>query len=256
LLLSRMFVLIFVAAACHKAEEPRPPQANQESNSAAIPPATPIDKEKTGSVAGTISFTGLPPTVSLLDMTQDPACPVKPQNPEVVALSRGKLANVFIYVKDGLGNTVYPVPATPVVLDQKGCRYVPHVLGLRASQPFQVRNSDTAGHNVHPVPAGGDEEWNESQMPGAQPILKTFRHSQIMLPVQCNQHPWMKAYLNVMTHPFFSVSREDGTFLIQDLPPGDYTLAAVHEKFGEQTTRIKVSPKEAAQASFTFPGKP
>jgi plastocyanin len=256
LLLSWMFVLIFVMAACRKSEEPRTQQTNADLHNAATPPATAVDKERTGSIAGTISFTGPSPRLPMLEMTQDPACPSKPQNPEVVAVSRGKLANVFVYVKDGLGNTVYSVPATPVVLDQKECRYIPHVLGLRVGQPLEVRNADTASHNVHPMPAGGDEEWNESQMPGASAIVRTFHHSEIMLPVHCNQHPWMKAYLNIMTHPFFSVSRQDGTFLIQDLPPGDYTLAAVHEKFGEQTMRVKVISKETAQSSFIFTGKP
>src|SRR5207253_2712265 len=106
----------------------------------------------------------------------------------------GKLANVFVYVKDGLSSGAFAPPPDPAVLDQKGCRYVPRVLGLIAGQPLKVLNSDTAGHNVHPMTAAGDDEWNESQMPSGRPIVKTFRHPQLMVPVQCNQHPWMKAY--------------------------------------------------------------
>jgi uncharacterized protein (DUF2141 family) len=95
-------------------------------------------------------------------------------------------------------------------------------------------------------------DWNETQMPRGAPITKTFQHQEIMVPVQCNQHPWMKAYLSVLPHPYFAVSAPDGSFQIKDLPPGEYTLAAVHEKFGEQTMKIKVGPKETAKASFTF----
>ena len=115
----------------------------------------------------------------------------------------------------------------------------------------KVLNSDTADHNIHDMPSI-NKPFNESQMPTSKPIIKTFAQPEMMIPVQCNQHPWMRAYINVMQHPYFAVSAADGSFTIKNLPPGEYTLAAVHEKFGEQTMKVKVGPKMDTDARFTF----
>ena len=179
------------------------------------------------------------------------ACPPERQPSEAVVTKNGKLANVFVYVKDGLPPGRFPVPSQPAVLDQKGCRYQPHVMGIMAGQTFKVLNSDVAQHNVHPMPTT-NAQWNESQMPMGQPITKTFAHSEIMVPIQCNQHPWMRAYVGVMSNPYFAVSGADGAFTISNLPPGEYTVAAVHEKFGEQTTKVRVGARETAKADFLF----
>ena len=228
----------------HSSTEPASPPA----------PAVAVDKSTAGTITGTVAFQGAAPRLPSLDMTQDPGCPSAPQPSDAVAVKNGKLANVFVYIKDGLGQGSFSASPEPVVLDQKGCRYVPHVLGVMVGQPLQVLNNDTAEHNVHPMPRN-NSEWNESQMPHGQPITKTFHHPEMMMPVQCNQHPWMKMYVNVMPNPYFAVSADNGTFEIKDLPPGEYTLAAVHEKFGEQTMKVKVGPKQAAQANFSFSAK-
>jgi plastocyanin len=143
------------------------------------------------------------------------------------------------------------VPGEPVVLDQKGCRYNPHMLGIMAGQPLKITNTDTADHNIHDMPSN-NPPFNESQSPTDKPVIKKFSTPEMMIPVQCNQHPWMRAYINVMSHPYFAVSGPDGTFEIKKLPPGEYTIAAVHEKFGEQTMKVKVGPKETAKAAFSF----
>ncbi len=186
-----------------------------------------------------------------LDMTADPGCPPQPQPSEVVVVNGGKLANVFVYVKEGLPAGSFAVPNEPVVLDQKRCRYNPRMLGVMAGQPFKVLNSDTADHNIHDMP-NKNPAWNESQMPTDQPIIKTFANPEMMIPVQCNQHPWMRAYVNVMSHPYYAVTGPDGKLEIKNLPPGEYTLGAVHEKFDEQTIKVKVGPKESVKAGFTF----
>jgi plastocyanin len=184
-------------------------------------------------------------------MSADPACPADAQPQDVAVIKNGRLANVFVYVKSGMGAGSFAPPSDPVVLDQKGCRYFPHILAVMVGQPVKVLNSDDAEHNVHPMPQHNDE-WNESQMPRGKPIVKTFEHPEIMMPVRCNQHQWMQMYVNVMDNPYFAVSGEDGSFQIKDLPPGEYTLAAIHEKFGEQTLKITVAPKQTASANFTF----
>jgi plastocyanin len=163
----------------------------------------------------------------------------------------GKLANVFVYVKAGLPQGTFAVANDPVVLDQKGCRYSPHMLGIMVGQTLKVLNSDTANHNIHDMPQS-NRAWNESQSPTDKPILKTFDKPEMMIPVQCNQHPWMRAYINVLSHPYFAVTGADGSFSIKNLPPGDYTVVAVHEKFGEQTVQVKVGPKMDSDARFTF----
>jgi hypothetical protein len=235
-----------IMAGCGKSQ-PAPEQPAAKPKAATIA----VDGATAGTLRGTVSFAGMAPKMKPLDMTADPGCPTGPQPSEVVAVKDGKLANVFVYVKEGLPQGTFAVPTEPVTLDQKGCRYIPHVLGIMEGQPLKITNTDTADHNVHDMPSN-NPPWNESQMPTDQPILKTFANPEMMIPVQCNQHPWMKAFINVMTHPYFAVSAADGSYEIRNLPPGDYTLAAVHERFGEQTMKIKVGAKETVKAPFIF----
>ncbi|HZI57485.1 MAG TPA: carboxypeptidase regulatory-like domain-containing protein [Verrucomicrobiae bacterium] len=231
-------------------------QPTTEQPAAAPKPATiSIDAATAGGVSGVVSFKGVAPKIKPLDMTADPGCPTAPQPSDAVLVNNGKLANVFVYVKEGLPQGNFAVPTDPVTLDQKGCRYSPHMLGIMAGQPLKITNTDTADHNIHDMPSK-NQAFNESQMPTDKPITKTFPTPEMMIPVQCNQHPWMRAYINVMTHPYFAVSGADGKYEIKNLPPGDYTLVAVHEKFGEQTMKVKVGPKMDTDARFAFTAAP
>lgn len=248
----KIFVLIFVSnlalvlLGCDQTQKPP-----ESAGGAPQKPTAVVDKNTAGSVSGVISFKGATPKMPKLDMSSDPACPPDPQPPDVVLVKNGKLANVFVYVKDADRLGTFAAPSDPVAMDQKGCHYTPHVLGLMVDQPLKIMNTDTAEHNIHPM-SRNNAAWNESQAPRGQPITKTFEHPEIMMPVECNQHPWMKMYVNVLPHPYFTVSAEDGSFQINDLPAGEYTLVAVHEKYGEQSMKITVAPKQTATANFVF----
>jgi hypothetical protein len=172
---------------------------------------------------------------------------------EVLVSGDGGLRNAFVYVKAGLPDRQWPAPAEPAKLDQKGCIYNPHVLGVMVGQEIEISNSDPTNHNIHPLPKV-NREWNESQAPGSDPRRKSFPREEIMMPVKCNVHPWMRTYINVVSHPFFAVSGDDGSFTIKGLPPGEYTLEAVHEKLGTQEFKVKVGAKETGKADFTFKG--
>ena len=240
--------LLLVASACNKKEEqPSSPAAEQP---AAAPAATPIDPATVATVSGTVKFDGAAPKATKIDMSQDPAC--KGINEaENVAVDGGNLGNVFVYVKDGLGSRTFDVPATPVVLDQSGCKYHPHVLGVMAGQTVQIKNDDQTTHNIHPTPKD-NREWNESQPPSSPAIEKNFAREEIMLPVKCNQHPWMKMYINVVKSPFFAVTDKSGKYEIKGLPPGDYTIAFVQEKLGEQDQKVTVAAKDSKTVDQSF----
>ena len=244
-----LFLVTFIAlAGCSKSQ----PASEPSSASSTAKPATiSVNAATAGTISGVVSLKGQPPKMKPLDMTADPGCPTGPQPAEVVVANAGKLANVFVYVKEGLPQGNFAVPSEPVVLDQKGCRYNPRILGIMAGQPLKITNTDTADHNIHDMPSN-NPPFNESQMPTDKPVMKKFPNVEMMIPVQCNQHPWMRAYINVMPHPYFAVSGPDGGFEIKNLPPGEYTIAAVHERFGEQTMKVKVGPKESAKAAFVY----
>jgi plastocyanin len=228
--------------------------SKSEPNAPKIKPvaATPIDPATIGTITGAVNFEGVAPKAASIDMSQDPACPLDAVNlAETFAVNGGKLGNVYVYVKDGLGNRTFASPAQPVILDQKGCKYIPHVVAIMSGQTLRVINSDRAQHNVHPS-AQKNDSWNESQAPGGPAIERAFENPEIMLPVKCNQHPWMKMFVNVSEHPFHAVSDANGKFEIKGLPAGEYTLAAVHEKLGEQTTKITVTAKQETPTEFTF----
>jgi plastocyanin len=216
-----------------------------------------------GSITGKISLTGTAPAPSKIDTAQDANCAAKNPNlmTETVMAKDGKLQNVIVYIKDGtladgkkLSDYSFKTPDTEVTLDQNGCHYVPHVIVMQANQKLKVVNSDQTNHNIHALPksGGGNEEWNQSQGPGAAPLMETFKRPEIV-PIKCNQHPWMKAYAGVFKHPFFAVSKDDGSYEIKGVPPGKYTVVAWQEKGPTESKPMEVTvTKGAATADFTF----
>lgn len=247
--LAALLCVALLALGCGKKEEP----AQSEGPQTAAPAAA-IDKSQAASVSGTVKFDGQAPKAQKIDMSQDPACAkfAKDVTTETVLVDNGNLANVFVYVKDGLPNAKFEVPKEKITVDQRGCRYVPHVVGVMAGQTVEILNSDDTTHNIHPTPQA-NKEWNESQPPKGTPIEKQFAREEVLIPVKCNQHPWMKMYLGVVKHPYFAVTGKDGSFTIKDLPPGSYTLAAVHEKLGEQEMKVTIQPKtDVKDQTITF----
>jgi len=217
-----------------------------------------IDPATAGTIEGTVALTGKPPARIEIDMAQDPACAMSATKnmTEGIVSQDGKLANVYVYVKDGLGNKLYAAPRTPAVLDQKGCRYVPHVLAAMVGQPVEFRNSDPTMHNIHMQPTvGGNQQVDISQPPNGGTQQHTFAKPELMIPVRCNNPPWMQAFLNIAPNPFFAVTGDDGHFVIHGLPPGTYTLVAVQEQLGQQQATVTVASHQTAAADFHFKTK-
>jgi plastocyanin len=225
-------------------------------------PAAPVyfkvDPSTAGTITGTVKFTGRKAARKPVDMSNDPACVEahhgKPYDQSEVVNPNGTLANVFVYVKTGLEGKQFPIPATPVTIDQKGCWFTPRVLGIQVGQTLSVVNSDPVTHNIHPM-AEINREWNHSQGAGDEPLARKFTKPEIMIRVKCNIHSWMHAFIGVLDHPYYTVSGDTGSFTIPNLPPGDYTLEAWHEKLGTQDQKITVSPSGKVTADFTFKGE-
>ncbi len=215
--------------------------------------ATPIDPATTASIGGVVHFTGAVPAAQKIDMSADSGCKGQNQS-EVVVANDGRLANVLVYVKDGLAGYTFATPAEKVTITQQDCRYVPHVAAAMVGQPVGFLDNDDMLHNIHPMPKN-NPEWNQSQMPNGGQFARSFTAAEIMIPIKCNQHPWMKMYLNVLGNPFYAVTGKDGSFELKGLPPGTYTIAAVHEKYGEQEMKITVGPKDNKQ-DVTFDFRP
>ena len=216
----------------------------------------------TGTISGVISYNGTPPAPKKIDTTADPVCGQK--NPNLVTddtiVKDGKLANVFIYVKEGsvdggkkFADYSWPTPTTAAQLDQNGCHYAPHVLGVQVNQKISITNSDATQHNIHPTPKL-NQEWNQTQANGAPPIEKSFARAEVLIPVKCNQHPWMKAYIGVLKHPLFDVSKDTGAYEIKNVPPGKYTVVAWREGTApeEKPMEVTVTANGTATADFTF----
>jgi len=260
-LLAALCLLAF-ALACSKNADDMEDAADSGSDDSADVATTPYKPSgQEGSIVGTISFQGAAPAPKAISMEQDPVCASSNPNAaaEDLVVNGDKVQNVFVYIKEGktdkganIAGFSFDPPPTPATLDQHGCHYVPHVLGIQVKQPFQVVNSDATSHNVN-VQAAKNEKFNQGQGPGAAPIDKKFQRAEVLIPVKCNQHPWMKAYIGVVKHPFYAVTKEDGSYEIKGVPPGTYTVVAWHEKGPtEKTAQVTVPAKGAVTSDFTF----
>ena len=209
-------------------------------------------------VSGHIKFTGKAPAMAKIDMSEEPKCKAKytapPTDETVIENANHTLANVLVYVKAGLPATYKaPAPAGPVTLDQDGCRYHPHVFGILVGQTLAIKNSDGILHNIK-AKGVKNRPFNISQ-PTVMTSERTFSTPEVVVPLECNVHGWMHAWLAVLPDPFFGVSGTDGSYTIRGLPPGTYTIEAWHEKYGTQTATVTVTGSETKVADFTYAAK-
>ncbi len=234
------FALVLAGSLCMAAAAHVPP----------LPPAA--------TLKGTVKFQGTAPKPTHIDMSADPKCSQAhasgAMTQDIEADSKGDLENVVVYVSQGLGDAKFDPPQQPAVIEQKGCMYMPHVIAIRANQSLNVVNADSTTHNIHPSP-NNNREMNQSQPPGV-PLTLTFAREEIAIPVKCNIHPWMRSYIAVFKHPFFAVTGKDGSFEIPNLPPGNYTITAWHEKLGTSLQRITVGDSETKTLEFVFKAQP
>jgi hypothetical protein len=249
-----MGALLLTAACGGGGEEKSAAPAEKSAETAFVT----VDPATAATVMGKVTFEGTAPKAMVINMSAEPDCsklhggPVHPDN--WVVGDGGSLQNVFVWVKTGLEGKAFQPSTTPAVLDQKGCIYTPHVVAVQKGQPFEVKNDDPLTHNVHPLPKV-NPEWNKSQTPGSPAIEYQFPRQEIMLPVKCNIHPWMRSYISVVDHPFFAVTAADGTFTIKGLPPGTYTIEAVHEELGAKEMSVTLTDAGSATADFAFAAK-
>jgi len=227
-----------------KSAEPKSPKA--------APDAKKVDPATAGTITGKVLFEGAAPENPILKMSSDSACGTTETRAETYVVDNGGLKNVFVYVKDGLGNKyIFDTPTEPVKLDQKGCHYVPHVVGVRTTQPLEISNSDATLHNVHGLPKD-NREFNQGQPIQGVKNTVTFDTAEVLIPFKCDVHAWMNAYVGVVDHPYFAVTGDGGKFELRGLPPGTYSIEAVHEKLGRQAQSITLGDKDSKELSFTF----
>ena len=208
------------------------------------------------SVSGTITFAGKPPALKPLAMEADPVCTKKHQGPvpaEMLVLGSGNtMGNILVWVSKGLpAGKTWPVPKDPVVLDQNGCLYKPHVMGIMAGQPYKILNSDGVAHNVHTLPKV-NPSFNRSMPANLKEVTTSFPKPEPVFQVKCDVHPWMSAFIGVFTHPFFTVTATDGKYTLSGLDPGTYEITAWHERLGLQTASVTVAANDKKTQDFKF----
>lgn len=227
--------------------------AAPEAKTDSAPAAAPASSGGSATISGVATYANGDPD-SVIKMDADPVCASlhgdEVHTEKVVHDDAGNLANVFVYVKEGITGS-YPGPSSAHVLDQVGCQYHPHVSGMQLDQTLVIRNSDPTLHNVHAMPTV-NKEFNMGQPFQGMELEHTFEETEVMVRFKCDVHPWMASYMAVLDHPFFGVSGADGSYSIENLPAGDYVIEAWHEELGTQTQNVTVEDGGAAEVSFDF----
>lgn len=247
-------IAVLVLFACGGKKE----ESASSSTQAPAAMQNPVDAATAANITGSIKFTGTAPKAKKIAMNADAYCLTQHSDAvmdeSVVVNPNNTLQNVYIYVKSGLpADLKFPTPSQPAVLDQHGCLYRPHVLGVQTNQEIVVRNSDGVLHNVNARPKN-NPGFNFGQPVKGMENKKSFANPEVMIPLKCDVHPWMHSYIGVQNHPYFAVTGADGAFALSNLPPGTYEIEAWQEKLGTQTQKVTVGPKETKSISFTFKG--
>ncbi len=208
-------------------------------------------------ITGTVTFDGKAPALKPLAMDAEPTCHKvhggKPVANEMLLLGAGNsMGNIMVWVSKGLpAGKTWPAPTTPVVMDQRGCQYLPHVMGIMVGQPYKILNSDGILHNIHTLPKI-NAAFNRGQPATVKEMTTNFAKPEGMLQVKCDVHPWMSAYIGVFTHPFHAVTKADGKFTLSGLDAGTYEITAWHERLGTQTATVTVSGSDTKTQAFKF----
>lgn len=247
-------VLLLFTVGCGKKPGASKPASQVDAAASDKPADAAAAPAGLGKITGKATFSGTPPAAEPIRMDADPYCKAHAQSTAsdtVVVGADGALKNVLVYLKKGYqGKPTPPVPAEKALLDQIDCRYVPHVMAVRVGQALTIRNSDGTLHNVHAV-GTANKEFNLGQPVKGMTADKTFTSPEVAVHFKCDVHPWMGARVAVLEHPWFAVTGEDGSFSINDVPAGTYTVEAWHEALPAQTAEVTVSGAEAS-ANFTF----
>ncbi len=255
-----LFVLtmVLVSGCGQKPAENAP--TGQTASSPAVDQAAagipqPPDPVTVATLRGKVFFQGSVPPAQEISVLGNPECAVfhpngKVRSEELLATD-GALQNVFVYVKEGLEGRSFPAPTAPLTIENKNCVYVPHVTGAQVDQPVVFLNGDPTLHNVHTY-SKNSKSWNLGLPIQGMKQTKKFEAPEVMVSLKCDVHPWMKGYIGVLPHPYFSVTGTEGRFEIKDLPPGDYVIEVWHEKLGVQSQKIKIEPQETKEIEFKF----
>jgi plastocyanin len=238
-------LVIATAVACGGGGEPPPPPARQP---------TPLDAATTGTIRGQVRFDGTPPAMTELRFGSFAECAAQHRGPVYtgdVLVQNGHVQNAFVYLQSGLGDRVFAIPTTAVEIDQKGCLYHPRVAGAQVGQLIDFVNSDPTLHNVHGSPKASPG-WNFALSRAGLQRQTRIDKPEVMVSVRCDLHPWMQAWIGVVDHPFFAVTGADGSFRLAGVPPGTYTVAVWHERFGTQSQQVVLAERAEADAGFVF----
>src|SRR5205085_9690837 len=224
-----VLAVALLAAGCGRTKPPEKPATGSAAEAAKPVEYFHVDPATAGTLRGKVAFRGVKPPRTVISVESEAGCeqahagrPVYEES--VITGKEGALANAFVYLQSGLEGKNFEPVKEAITLDQHGCLFVPRVIGIRAGQTLGVKNSDAVSHNVHPMPKE-NREWNQQQSPESPDIQHRFPRPEIMIPVKCNVHSWMHAYIGVMSHPYFAVTGPDGSFSWNNVPPGDYAVA-------------------------------
>ena len=218
--------------------------------------STAAAQAKVGAIKGRVRLGAKSPGNVVIRMGVDPMCAKinagkRVIQEAVVTSADGGLANAFVRVQGMFPRT--PVPTEPVTIDQRGCVYTPRVVGARVGQTLQVHNGDGLLHNVHSLSASSNS-FNIGQPLSGMMYKFQLKDEEVVLPLKCDVHRWMTAYIGVVSHPYFAVSGADGTFEIANVPVGAYTMQTWHERYGDLNQPVRVRPGATTTVDFAYTG--